>query len=151
MPRRSKIAIAGYADQVKLWLEEGKTETWIAAQLKERDSSKKFTQQDVNRFKDSVLKRVETPETRISKEWNKDAADALAIVQEAVDYVLQQPIESKWDGGTQSTIMAKMAVAREKLRLLGQYPKEGGVVVAVQVNVKEAKEKLWAILNEGGE
>ena len=127
---------------MRIWVEEGKTEEWIATKLNERSPESKFTQQDVNRFKNSVLKRVQTPETRIASKWNKDAEDALRIVQEAVDYALQQPVESTWTPAIQSSIQAKLAVAREKLRLLGQYPKEG-VQIQNQIAIALGGKAQW--------
>lgn len=142
MPKRSKIEVRGHADQVRLLVEAGNTEQKIAALLDSKDPEGKWTQQDVNRFKLSVLKRVRTPAERVAKRWDKDASDALAVLQSLVDFVGGLKNDAELGRDVRETISTKLEVLREKLRILGQYPREGAQV-GVQVNVAAQRETLW--------
>ena len=78
----------------------------------------------------------------------------LGSIEEAMDKVLSllQTIESTdaadWTPGMTFKLKALGEWFDRFARLRGLYPKEGGMAVAVQVNVQEAKEKLWAILSD---
>src|SRR5438552_10934818 len=96
MPKRTKVETRGWADQVRIWLESGKTEAAIAGLLRERDPRGKVTQQDVNRFRKSVLKGVvKTPIDQVAKAWTQDAADAYDAIQRALNAATAR--EGSWD------------------------------------------------------
>lgn len=154
----SKIQSRGYAEQVAAWLAEGKEQEWVARQLNEREAlveargekPARFTYQDVKRFKARLREKVAltTPVERAVRSWVQERDDALSIVQEAVDFVLAEPVQAEWDRDVRETIAAKLSVAREKLKILGAYPREGAQV-GVQVNAgfdPALREMLWRAL-----
>ena len=132
MARRS--ALEPHKDQIAQWMSQGRTNAWMAAKLEEYGI--KRTPQQVGSF---AKKLIAPTLSKVSAKVKR----AFVKVEELPDKLLSilQEIENtpseNWTPGMTFKLKTFGEYFDRIARMRGLYPKEGGVTVAVQVNIAQ--------------
>jgi hypothetical protein len=156
MSTTTKIERHARGAEVVRWLVQGRTPRWIADQLNLKDSNVRFTPADVSNFKKRLLLgqhwRPSEPSEPHGGRWTDDPSDARDILQRALDASRARPVGEPWDKETRETIQTEIKVARAKLELAGELPKNRAESkVAIRVKLDQAPqgsvgELIWQLL-----